>query len=488
MALRAQIKADQGSREGLQKDQEADAKKKGDLAAVLGNEDLPGALKEARAMVHAFYQEEEKKWQNSEYSKEDVQKYFTEEHLASLSVNDYALLLKRFSGKMVAHVTRQGIRDHNGMVYHNAGMDEYVDGFMRMVQDGRLRSPLGIRLIETEKEKALQKYLHLERLKTKKEAIASLDAIVSDMPDFFNGKYSDKIAVHFATEEVADCLYGSERGNEIFIAYPSEYIASQYYLNGQLTERSGGQHNDQWVWANEERGMDLNAGLIFIPKDAKVDRKTGSRYELDENKKPKINQQYMELCHAFVASPDFFEFADRALKILGKMHEGDRSEELNKLEEELKNKFGITDPRLQKALLDYQELFPLTIYKREEMKTGHEDPMHTTDSEIREMMRSQGVLYIEAKDAISSKDFWENYFKEHPDKRPSKIVYYEGQDPTEALIHWREERDIGKEVKDEHLGFPEHFVSSESPEAKSGIDRFYSLANKAIEDYYEDKQ
>ena len=215
-------------------------------------------------MLSDFYRQEKKKWVNSEYTTEEIAENFSEEHLASLSFDEYILLLQRFPREMVAHVTRQGIRDHTGHMFHTTGEGAYTNGFMRMVGDGRLRSPLGVYIMEAEKEKAVARYLRLDRFQTQDEAFQYLDTLTNDDRQSDSGSYVDRMAVHFATEEVADCFYGSEKGNEIFVAYPSAYIASQYYFSGRLRDGGGGYWNDQWVWATAERGMDLNAGIVFI--------------------------------------------------------------------------------------------------------------------------------------------------------------------------------------------------------------------------------
>lgn len=479
--LRAEVAFGKKTYEQLKQDQENNTAYQQVLDEELSGSEANAGLEWAKGLLNNFYKEQKKKWENSEYSKEDVTKYFSEEHLASLSVKDYALLLKRFSGKIVAHVTRQGVRDHTGMIYHTGGSGEYADGFMKIAQDGRLRSPLGIQLIEKEKEKALQKYLRLDTFKTKEDALEYVNIIYDSQSQGDPGSYTDKMAVHFATEEVADHLYGSERANEIFIAYPSEYIASQYYFSGQLTRSEGGQWNDQWVWANEERGMDLDAGLVFIPADAKVDKKTGSRYELDENKMPIINQKYKNLVRKFADSPNFDEISNKVLEEFGNRDWEKRLKSFRKI---LEKDFGIEDERLQTAVLDYSGLREIKNEKEFLSENGREDPLHTINATIQEMMREQGILYVEVKDTISSKDFWENYFKENPGNRPSKVVYYEGGDPTAALNNWKPAE---KNIKDKSLGFSERKVLKDSPQATSGMDRFASLAKKVINDYFENK-
>ena len=85
---------------------------------------------------------------------------------------------------------------------------------------------------------------------------------------------------------------------------------------------------------------------------------------------------------------------------------------------------------------------------------------------------------------ISSKEFWEAHFAKNPTKRPSKIVYYKGADPTNALWDWRKEQDIDKKAIDKNVGFPERQVERGSSQATSGLDRFKPLAEKVIEDYF----
>jgi hypothetical protein len=152
-----------------------------------------------------------------------------------LSLEEYVLLLKRFPKEMVTHVTRQGIRDHLGHMFHNAGQGEYIGSFMSMLEEKKLLSSLGACLANKEQKQAITKYLSLDFWKTKQEALDYLHS-------YFGGEessYPDKNAIHFATEDVADAYYGGEKGNEIFVAYPSALIASEYYFKGRLKDGGG---------------------------------------------------------------------------------------------------------------------------------------------------------------------------------------------------------------------------------------------------------
>ncbi len=495
--LRADIVSGQKTYEEFKQQQNVEIAERQGISETLESKETPPALQEAKAILGNFYKGQKEKWANSVYTKEDITNYFSEKNLASLSLEDYALLLKRFPREMVTHVTRQGIRDHIGMMYHNAGEGAYADGFMKMVDDGRLRSPLGIYLVEGEKEQAVAKFLQLDKFKSREEAMSYLSTLV-DARQSEAGRYADRMAVHFATEEVANCYYGAEKGNEIFVAYPSAYIASQYYFSGQLNVNGGGYWNDQWVWANEEKGMDLNAGLVFIPGEAKVDKKTGSRYELDENRNPVKNSEYQTAFRRVADSADFNNFANQVMVITGKLNQRwdepnllpENRELLEKLEpfrQRLEREFGIIDKRLQYAILDYHNLFSLHIQK-ENQEERKEDSFHSVDSVIEEAMKQEGILFSEAKDIISSKEFWEAHFAENPTKRPSKIIYYKDTNPTSALWQWQKEHGIDKKAGDKDVGFSERHVDANAPQAIAGLDRFKALSKKVIEDYFTQKE
>jgi len=297
----------------------------------------------------------------------------------------------------------------------------------------------------------------------------------------------------------------------------------QLILLRQLNEKDGGYWNDQWVWANEEKGMDLNAGIIFIPAETKVDKKTGSRYELDEKQKPIKNEEYKNLFKKVVNSEDFEKFAEEVMEISGKLSfnevfqlgwnnndlslNKDNKEIIQRLEtfrKELEEKFNIDNPRLQLTILSYNSLFNINVDKK--YKSGLELDK-AIDETIESTLEDSGILYKESKNTVDSKDFWENYFKKNPDKKPSKIVYYKGIDPTQALLDWRKKQGIDKEPKheniyyqleleekrnkyskDKNIGFPERNIERGAPQAIAGINRFKSIAEKVIEDYFNQKQ
>ena len=326
--------------------------------------------------------------------------------------------------------------------------------------------------------------MRLDQFKNKVEALKELQSMFGTFDR--QGSYADRAALHFATEEVADCFYGCEKGNEIFMAYPSAFIASQYFFQGQLSEASGGYWNDQWVWANEERGIDLNAAIVFIPKDARVDPETGSRYAIKEGGGD-INQKNIETVKRFLELHKNDLFIDGALKILGRSRfdlfkesiaDTDEIRQLRIKIGQTGNELGITDTRVLQAIFDYQSLFSMNVYRDDELRI---------EAEISHTLRSYGVYLKEAATTISSQEYWEQYWTKHPDEKPNKIVYYEGDDPTKAVDDWKNDNFIKryKPKPSEHMGFPEHQIGFTSPQANVGSERFRSLAKKAINDYFD---
>jgi len=459
----------------------------------LENEISEIALSKTEKMLNDFYENQKNKWVNSEYKKDEITKYFSESNLSSLSLEEYILLLKKFPSEMVAHVTRQGIRDHIGHSYHTAGMGAYSSGFMKMLKDGCLKSPLGVYLVEKEKEKAIAKFFHLDLLEDKNEAMENFNRFFNIEGGAGSGNYLDRTAIHFAAEEVADTYYGSEKSNEIFIVYPSAFIASQYYFKGNLKAGDEGQHNDQYVWANEEKGMNLNAGIIFIPKDTKVDKKTGSRYEIDESGNPIENIEFLNRIKEVVDSNDFHNFVEQ-VRIISSPYLGEETEKkLEPYRKRLGNEFNVTDYRLQQVFLgEHNNLWNLDFKKKcQEEKKDLPDEYHFLPLE-KEILQNEGILYQEAIDTINSKEFWEIYFKKNAEIKPSKIVYYKEDSPTRALSEWKDKSGLWKKGNDSSIGFQEHQLYYNKADNKtlvtSGMNRFKDLAEKVIEDYYNHKK
>jgi hypothetical protein len=455
--------------------------------------------------LNNFYNNETERWVESEYTAEDVKKYFNPEHLASLSIEEYELLLQRFPSQMVTHVTRQGVRDHLGAVQHFAGLNKYWDGFKTTMKNGRkLKHQLSLSVGEISKDEALEKFLkrgfvNLDGCESEEQALAALDEF-SDIKSLnHDGSMWDFTSIHVATEEVADAHYGAEKYNEIFFTFPSALIASQYAYSGQLDQVGGDYHNNQWIWSKDEEGMSIDAGVVFIPKNTPVSPRNGSRYELDADMNPKENTELINNLTEKVIKPEFQTLISEMIPYLGNLLTNAKrvvslKEEdvlyddreiwpiLTKFKLELEKILEINDPKITKMFFSYNSLSSLKERSDQEINV---------DRAVKDILYLEGYSFEPAKDSVRAEEYWESYFMENPELRPSKIVYYEQDSPTEALRKWRANKKLRGSSKELTQKFEENRVSAEKTELPEHLSiiskRFKDLAKRAISQYYQKK-
>jgi len=449
-------------------------------------EETPAMFEEPKKMLIEFYQGERQKWAEAGYDPEDIKKYFSEENLSRLSVEEYALLMQRFPGEMVTHVTRQGIRDHASTSFHTAGIGEFHNGFKSVIEDRCIRSSLGIALQEKTKEAVVAKYMHLDQvdninLDRPNESKRS-KALSLYQKNFLFRRTDDVSAVHVAAELVMDEMYGGETGNEIFFAYPSAHIAAEHkysgFIDGSMARDYLGDksvHNDSKVYLDGYDGMSLDAALVFIPEDAQVDILTGSKYETTER-----NQSFEKAIQEIISARfDKLGFIQKFGQPLPWQLEGLNDEERRELLDEAYRKFGITEPLAQKIVLDTEYI---TKVINGTWGTDHE---HDAYQKVTLDYLKKDVSTLKPpKNTVTSREYWENYFLQNPEQRPSKIVYYKSGDPSAALNTWRRQNGIIKKTEDRKYGLPENNVSEASPEENISRDRLAALALKIIDDRF----
>lgn len=412
-----------------------------------------------------FYAQEQQRWANAEVDGKTMEKYFNAKTLSTLSLKDYAKLLQRFPQEMVTHVSRRGIRDHADLSEHQDNEAyEYHNAFDKVLEARTLKSSIGIKLEQDTATAYVERELRLQSAKTREEAEATLEKVVNQQGW---ASFADFSAVHFAAEEVAHNFYGSERENEVFVTYPSALIATEYEFGGytDLTKpNSDTTRNDVWVWSKEEEGMPLDAGIVFLPKESRVDPETGSRYALTPEKKPVIDHDVEQLYEKLANNEAFHELiletykADLELydRIVQESRENwsifdtgdDRANRTqtmyrkqsqvirNAANARMREEFHVHDPRMQNTFYGSEGERAIRGMQAKEkwefdMKRDH-------------FLKKAGVHIKLAEETISGQEFWESYFAKHPERKPSKIVYYEGNDPMHALKTWREENGITK--------------------------------------------
>ncbi len=435
--------------------------------SIAGREDL----EETRKMVADFYVAEKKKWNEMPWSKEDVKVKFTEENLSSLSMEEYVELMRKFPGEMLTHVTRHGVRDHADLGNHQKGLGERQDSFRKVLQKKELRSALGIALQESSKEEAIANILELNNCPSRKIA---LGRIVANFKTWIQGDpnaFADMRAVHLAAEEVADRFYGGESGNEIFVAYPSVFIASQYEFSGKLND--SGNNNDQFIWPNIDKGIPIDAGIVFVPGDARVDVESGSKYQLNENGSPIPSEGIEEIFNArFGEIPGFVQDAMKHSDKFASLSIDERK----RLSRKIFEKYGIKNEGAIEALADFNLLVEISkVWGSDEEKSEYIDIL------IKHFQNQRLGPYKLVERAITSKEYWEKYFQENPELCPKHVVYYSGGDPSKALHEWKRKNSIEKTNKDGNMGFYENERSKEDVNADEVQQRFVSIARNLVD-------
>ena len=337
-------------------------------------------------------------------SREQKDKLLDYDTLAKLSTEEYLKLWRCLNPQYVSHVTRQGYRDHNAMVFHSAGMGKMAKGFTNTLKSGKaMHSFISMRtglsknnLFENEdifcsfmkdeyfKDGIPRVLLESEDLSSNTIAgVMGGGHLVLSEPDGF---WRDRTAVHVMANNVGDSYYGAESGNEIFYVFPADVIMSQDSVNQGLLHRASfgatereikvgdkrreipytGElmHNDVSIYV--EDSLPLDAGFVFLPKDVLVDPNTGSKY-------------------------------------------------------------------------------------------------HDFNSET-----MTGTVMTKEMGGVSAEDYWKNYFKEHPEEKPAHIIYYNGDPETAVAemlakngIYVGNHGDTSKETGD-NLGFDDKVVSDGS--------------------------
>ncbi|MBI2436929.1 MAG: hypothetical protein HYV41_04285 [Candidatus Magasanikbacteria bacterium] len=448
------------------------------LDDVIGKEEVEEA-------VQAFLSHQKCKWREAGWEREDIEQYFTEEYLSSLTLEDYILLLQRFPGELVTHVTRQGIRDQSRMAEHTDGIGQYSNGFVDITAgDQRLHSVVG-RLIVQQKMSDDFFMEFLRHPNSREEALRRIHVFTDSThtDSFYQGTFGDKVAVHFAAEYVLGEYYGGETGNQIFVAFPSVFIANNcffsnpHYMAGDFARKTippseshiYNRYNDVYAVPRDRDGLHIDAGIVFLPKDASVHPNHGSQYELDEHMQATPTNEYSTIRSSWIVS----ETASAMFDNLCYMQEDrktltDMREYISQYIETHAREIA---PHFRVALVqELLEEIEAIVEGRQKIDTGRiqnikqriQKPFNL--SEPRDVYRLQtlGVYYQRGGTVIPSERFWETYFSKYPDRRPRHVVYYSG-DPSIALEQWRQKYGIKLGLSDEdgsttHAKFPQHKV------------------------------
>lgn len=350
---------------------------------------------------------------------EEQDQLLSEESVSQMNLDDYLTLLKRLSGQYVSHVTRYGVREHTFQPGtgggHWYGEGKFIDNFTPLLQAKEVQGFLSNIVNRTEyamdivrRELAAVKQEHPDA-DQEKIISATVDRLMFE--PFTPG---DTAGPHVAAGDIANTNYGSEHGYDMYIYYPAEVIAKNYPHHGNLQRdlyRNNQQgYNDHIIW-NGEKGIPIDAGIVCIPEDATVDAKTGSQYALDDEQRPieipeRSNHQSFIREHREEMERAFFELRQLQSEVWGSQ----RAEKAKVFQEKLQQ---------------YSE--QLHFFSVQEFSRFFQEYGHVIGGDnLKRFYQSEQLLYQQpdSQNRISSREYWEQYFADHPDSRPSKVLYY----------------------------------------------------------------
>ena len=467
-------------------------------------------------------------------SSEEKEKALTFEKMSELSSEEYLELWRHLNPFYVTHVTRQGIRDHVGMMYHSAGAGDFSDGAKDVLGDGKmLRSPAEINyglppnFTEDDVRKVLDELVFSDdkyQGYSPKQILAMLPfsvTLASADP------WADKQAIHFAQMTVLDDYYGGETNNEVFYVFPTDVIASQGKFGGHMHDNlttaqvfDERKWNDMFVWTEDGR-IPLDAGFVFLPDSQMVDRNTGSKYAtkeiVDETGETKLvvekDEERISRFKEWIGnlsedSPEIESAWDgdysKITEILG---------DIGIPEECIDNMIfggGIGVLTQCARLGHFNNLYGLSKEKREQMSEEE-----ILDYSVREYLAREMADLKLAEDVISARDYWEQYFIDHPEQKPAHIVYYDGE-PSFAVKQFLSDNGILEDQGDDFfgepirandmktitgpgdtserdggmLGFDQHYIGdgSEDEALVGEHKRFNEMALRILEEHYGEKE
>ena len=458
-------------------------------------------LPDPKQMLEAYYE----KMETVPLTNTEKRELLTPELLAELSTDEYIALWRRLNPHFLSHVTRQGFRDHNAMMYHSAGLQEFHNGFTSVLEDAKtLRPPIAVNEgLKGRDEASVRKFLEDWVLKAddEEESKARLSAVLNKTLAVAP-KYPDKTAVHFAAQIVADRYYGGETGNEIFFLYPSDVLASQhnYAFNGfekDFTKpQSETKWNDVFVWPTNmhDAGIAVDSGLVLLPKTTLVDPETGSKYasetKIIDGEEKLVLIEDVELIKSYINWAKSLTEDSLVIRSFKEYRD-----ERNYLAQQERQKTFLDLTKQEMLNLGFDEAAAVDIanyYVNRGNITSfvNQESNESLKEEFAfEHLRDIGANWKKAENTITSKQYWENYFLNNPKQKPKHVVYY-NESPTLAIHAFQQKNNIGQadvsETEGKLLGFKDKHVMDlqTDPRATAGYAELEEMAHKIIAEHY----
>ena len=418
------------------------------------------------------------------------------EVLAELSMPEYISLWRRLNPNFLTHVTRQGFRDHNGMVYHSSGIGEFSARFTTILDDNKqLRPIMEIRGLLSRDDNTIRELISKSVLTASDEAEA-----LTRFDSFINHSiasapaYPDRTSIHFAVEDVLNTYYGAEDGNEVFFVFPTDVIASQrtFGCEGRVNLNSSGDYpsaNNLFVWGpvESEGNLSLDAGIVFLPKSKVVDPSTGSKFASEArfvNGKVELKLiEDSELVNKFVTWGTTLNDESGIIQAASRVNMREITTEtfIHEIADELA-KIGMGQDAIN-GILKHKGLFHL-LYCWNSSR-----PNERTSEIFSKILDDSHARWKRVETGVSSEEYWKGYFENNPEKKPKHVVFYDG-DPNSALLRFQRDNYIQRTPahinEGPALGFADHSVTDmkKDPRANPGYADLMERGKRIIHSYY----
>ena len=447
-------------------------------------------------LVQGYYEIQARTPLSLEQKKELLQP----ELISELSTEQYIALWRKLNPYFLTHVTRQGFRDHNMMLFHSAGMREYHNGLIGALKDDRqLRSPMAVRELPDRSEASVARWLEdMLSLSSEEEALQALETrfrvSFEDTP-----RYPDSSSIHFAAQDVAHLYYGAERENEVFFVFPTDVIASQYdfAFHGGRHEFTRPQSelkwNDVFVWPKqiEQGNIPLDIGFVFLPNETPVDPNTGSKYASEtrvvNGKETRVLQEDASLVKSVLDLPKKFSAVGRLTDRIVQLRS---SSDVWALEETFDTLRQILPEALRGVGMAEDAARTVSVGLMDRFR--YEESLISEQS-VKDVLEDSGALFMRPKESIPSNQYWRAWFEAHPEATPRHIVYYDG-DPTASVFRFLATHGIGRaDTSTEHgklLGFADRYVADmhTDPRAFRGQNELMEICRRVIADRFQSKR
>lgn len=234
--------------------------------------------------------------------------------------------------------------------------------------------------------------------------------------------------------------------------------------------------------------------MVFLPENTPVDLATGSKYaskiEIVEGKEKRLMIEDKELILAFIKwAKSLNDESPATIALKEYEQEGrQRDQERNCMDvfRQEMLKLGFCE-----EVADDLGIGVITEWIQ--MGKLHWQDDATFEEAMQNLLKKSGANWQRAENAVSSKEYWEAYFKQHPEQRPKHLVFYDGN-PTMAIREFQTKHNIGQadvsEVEGKLLGFNDRHVSDmdNDPRVNRGHTELVETAHKIIEEYYRTKK